>query len=100
MSSTMPSAIRCGWAANNWRTCSVILTEEPEATALGTAVCAAAGAGLYADVVEASEQMVTVTRQIDPNPNNAEVYDTLFDRYVRTYPCLVDLMHESAGDET
>lgn len=78
----------------------ILLTEEPEATALGTAVCAAAGAGLYADVVEASEQMVTVTRQIDPNPNNAEVYDTLFDRYVRTYPCLVDLMHESAGDET
>jgi len=78
----------------------ILLTEEPEATALGTAVCAAAGAGLYADVVEASDQMVAVTRQIDPNPNNAEVYDTLFDRYVRTYPCLVDLMHESAGGKS
>ncbi len=77
---------------------SIMLTEEPEATALGTAVCAAAGAGLYSDVVEASEQMVTVTRAIEPDENKAEIYDKIFDRYVRTYPALVELMHESAAD--
>ncbi len=76
----------------------IMLTEEPEATALGTAVCAAAGAGLYANVVEASEQMVKVTRQIEPDDTKADIYDTIFDRYVRTYPALVDLMHESAAE--
>ena len=77
----------------------ILLTQEPEATALGTAVCAAAGAGLYRDLVEASEQMVTVTRRIEPDEGNARLYDTLFDRYLRTYPALMELMHESATDE-
>ena len=77
----------------------ILLTQEPEATALGTAVCAAAGAGLYRDLVEASEQMVTVARRIEPDEGNARLYDTLFDRYLRTYPALMELMHESATDE-
>lgn len=77
----------------------IYLTREPEATALGTAVCAAAGAGLFANVTEASEQMVTVTHQIDPRPEHADLYETLFDRYLRTYPALAELMHESAQEQ-
>ncbi|MFP3903500.1 MAG: FGGY-family carbohydrate kinase [Armatimonadota bacterium] len=77
----------------------IFLTQEPEATALGTAVCAAAGAGLFDDVTEASREMVTVTRQIDPDPDTFDTYDALFDRYLRTYPALADLMHESAREQ-
>lgn len=75
----------------------ICLTQEPEATALGTAVCAAVGAGEFANPVEAGEAMARVTRTIDPNPENGEAYDFYYDKYVRTYPGLKDLMHEVAS---
>ncbi len=74
------------------------LTEQPEATALGTAVCGAVGAGLFDSMAEASEQMVRVTREIEPNELWAPTYDALFERYVATYSRLKDLMHEAAED--
>jgi len=43
--------------------------------------------------------MVTVTREIQPDPANAGVYDRLFERYKATYPQLKDLMHEVAADQ-
>ncbi len=76
----------------------IILTEEPEATAIGTAVCAAVGAGLYKDIVEASEAMVRIARRIEPDPVNKSSYDRVFDFYVRTYPALADMMHANAHD--
>ena len=77
----------------------IYLTGQAEATALGTAICGAVAAGLFVDPVEASEQMVQVTREIEPNPDNAEVYDRMFRRYVATYPQLRDLMHEVAAEQ-
>jgi FGGY-family pentulose kinase len=77
----------------------IYLTEQPEATCLGTAICAAVGAGLFADPVEAAGEMVTVTREMRPNLDNAELYDRLFERYVATYPQLRDLMHQAAEDQ-
>ncbi len=74
------------------------LTEQPEATALGTAICGAVGAGLFDSLTEASEQMVRVTREIEPNELWASTYDTLFERYVATYQRMKDLMHEAAED--
>ncbi|MCD6351614.1 MAG: hypothetical protein J7M26_05800 [Armatimonadetes bacterium] len=72
-------------------------TAVPEATALGTALCAAVGAGLFEDMAGAAERMVKVTRTIEPDPDKAEVYDFYFDKYLRTYPALKDIMHEIAG---
>jgi len=74
----------------------IYLTRQPEATALGTAICAAVGAGLFPTPVEAADQMVTISHEILPNADNRETYDWLFDKYVRTYPQLKDLMHEMA----
>ncbi|MGD9498492.1 MAG: hypothetical protein AB7Y46_19515, partial [Armatimonadota bacterium] len=65
--------------------------------ALGTAICGAVGAGLFGDMTAASEEMVRVTRKIEPNPLWAATYDTLFARYVETYLRLKDLMHEAAA---
>lgn len=55
------------------------------------------GAGLFGDMTAASEEMVRVTRKIEPNPLWAATYDTLFARYVETYLRLKDLMHEAAA---
>jgi FGGY-family pentulose kinase len=71
----------------------IYLTEEPEATALGTAMLAAIGAGLFKDPVEAAEQMVHVSREITPNAGLKGAYDEMFERYLATYPALKDLMH-------
>jgi FGGY-family pentulose kinase len=76
----------------------IMLTAEPEATVLGTAMCAAVGAGVFGSLPQASETMVHITDQIDPDPDQREVYDFYFDKYVRTYGCMKDLMHEVARE--
>jgi FGGY-family pentulose kinase len=72
------------------------VTEFPESTILGSAVCAAKGAGIYHDLVEASHKMVRVKRKIEPDRNNHEIYNFYFDKYKRTYLALRDLMYEMA----
>lgn len=72
----------------------IYLTQVPEAVTLGTAICAAVGAGKYTNLVEASEAMVQISKKIEPNRDNREAYDFYFDKYKRTYFSLKDLMHE------
>ena len=72
------------------------LTRVPEAGCLGTAIAAAAGAGCFADVAEASRQMVHIDRRIEPNLACAEVYDYLYGHYLDLYPPLADVMHDLA----
>ncbi|NLO74539.1 MAG: hypothetical protein GX100_10615 [candidate division WS1 bacterium] len=69
------------------------------ANSLGTAMCAAVGAGFYPDLSAAAGQMVQLQRQNDPNPRHTAVYDELFRHYVATYPALRDLMHQVAREE-
>lgn len=71
----------------------IYLTEEPEATALGTAILAAAGAGYFDNPAQAAEAMVKVCREITPDPKLKDHYDGQFEKYVATYPALKDLMH-------
>jgi FGGY-family pentulose kinase len=77
----------------------IYLTEEPEATALGTAILAATGAGFFDDPAQAADEMVKVCREIQPDPTMKDYYDKQFDRYLRTYPALKDLMHEAVADQ-
>ncbi len=72
------------------------LTDQPEAAALGAAICAAVGAGMFPDLPSAAEAMVNVVRTVEPDPGKKGVYDFLFDKYLRTYEALRDLMHEMA----
>lgn len=61
------------------------LTRETESCALGSAMAAALAAGVYPDFDAAARAMVTVERVVEPDPARAEVYDVLFERYVRAY---------------
>jgi FGGY-family pentulose kinase len=74
----------------------IYTTAIPEATALGTAMCAAVGAGMFPDLPSAAERMVKISREVQPNAENREVYDFYFDKYLRMYPALRDIMHETA----
>ena len=71
----------------------ITLTEVPDAPALGSAILAAVGAGLYPDVATAASKMVHVRDQIQPNPDAHEAYKFYVQQYIDTYPPLRDLIH-------
>jgi sugar (pentulose or hexulose) kinase len=60
-----------------------------EASALGAAMLAAAGVGLYPEVEAAVAAMARIARTFEPDPDHAAVYDRLYARvYRKMYPRL------------
>lgn len=59
-----------------------------EASALGAAIAAAVGAGLYKSFREAATQMTRMARTIKPIRKNQATYRRLSERYARIYPGL------------
>jgi D-xylulose kinase len=59
-----------------------------EATALGAAVLAATGGGLYRDVSQAAEAMVSIGEQYDPSTKFAKRYNQLYTIHTDTYLAL------------
>jgi ribulose kinase len=73
----------------------ISLTEAgTSAAALGAAICASLGAGLYKTIGEASQAMVRVTERIEPNRRAHEAYRFFVDKYISTYPQMQELMHD------
>jgi autoinducer 2 (AI-2) kinase len=56
-----------------------------EATALGAAICAGVGAGLYTDMSAAAQALVQEDSVYHPNPANAQVYQDLAQRWQAAY---------------
>ena len=73
----------------------ITLTKVTEGPVLGSAILAAAGAGVYPSVVDAARAMVSVERTIEPDPDRHEQYRFYVDRYVETYPLLKDVIHRT-----
>jgi len=59
-----------------------------EATALGAAVLASVGAGIYRDVVEAAGKMVAVGERYRPSPEYQALYDALYTIHGDAYEAL------------
>jgi sugar (pentulose or hexulose) kinase len=63
-----------------------------ETCALGAAIDAAVGVGLFNDFESAVESMVHVGREFNPNRENSDIYNDLFnDVYLKTYEVLEPL---------
>jgi FGGY-family pentulose kinase len=77
------------------------LPEVADATSLGTAMCAAVGAGAFADLPAAGDAMVRLASTIEPDLTASSVYDDGYGRYRETYVALVPLFHaaENAAEE-
>jgi ribulose kinase len=73
------------------------LPEVQDAVCLGTAMCAAAGAGLYADLPAAGAAMVRLGTSVEPNAAHRAVYDEGYGLYLDTYAALAPLFHRAAG---
>jgi len=73
----------------------ISLTRVGDAPALGSAILAVVGAGIFPDVREATHEMVHVERQIEPDQSRHDEYRFYVDKYVETYPRMRELMHET-----
>ncbi len=73
----------------------ISLTRVGDAPALGSAMLAAVGAGIYPDIQTAANNMVHVERQIEPDQSHHDEYRFNVDKYVQTYPKMKELMHET-----
>lgn len=71
----------------------ITLTAAPDAVTLGSAICAAVGAGAFGDLRAAAAAMVRPARSVEPNPENRAVYDEGYARYRATYTALAPLFH-------
>jgi len=69
----------------------VLVPQVVEAGALGGAIVAAAGVGLYPSIWAAAAAMVRIAARIEPDPRAAAVYDQAFAIYRELYPRLRDL---------
>jgi sugar (pentulose or hexulose) kinase len=61
-----------------------------ETTALGAAICAACGIGLFPSLKEGIDCMVHPEQRFDPNPENMGVYTTLYRCYQEVYPRIAE----------
>jgi ribulose kinase len=73
----------------------ISLTRVGEGPALGSAMLAAVGAGVYQDIQTAAGHMVHTQRTIEPDPAAHAEYEFYLDKYIRTYPQMKELMHET-----
>ena len=73
----------------------ISFTRVGDAPALGSAILASVGAGVYPDIKEAAKNMVHTERTIEPDQSKHEEYKFYVDKYVETYPQMQDLMHET-----
>jgi len=64
----------------------VISASEPGA--LGSCICAAVGAGVYADFDEAVRRMVRVRKTVAPDPGMKEVYESKYQKFTRALKAL------------
>ena len=70
--------------------CKVSTTQSKEGPALGVAILAGVGAGLYPSVREACDSMIHVGRTQEPIKENEPLYAARYAQYVQLYPALKD----------
>jgi FGGY-family pentulose kinase len=74
----------------------ITLTKVSDAVSLGSAMCAAVGAGIFADFQEASQSMVHPSRTIEPDLSRYALYTEGYELYKETYRALAPLFQRAA----
>ncbi len=69
-----------------------VVANPMEAGAVGAALTAAVGLGMYPDFM-ALKKVISVEREFEPQAQNAGVYDEQYHVYRRLYECLRELYH-------
>jgi autoinducer-2 kinase len=74
---------------------SVKIPKVTEATALGAAMAAGVGAGIYTSLVEASQRLVEWDKVYTPNMENKKVYDELKEKWQSAYEVQLKLVDDN-----
>ena len=77
----------------------ITLTEVGDAVALGSAMIAAVGAGVYTDLIDAAKNMVHEIDTMEPNQEVHEQYQFYVDKYISAFPQMADLIHDVVDHE-
>lgn len=72
----------------------VLIPNTSEASALGAAISAAVGAGIYLNFKGAAKNMTSVKSIVKPIPSNNKHYKKLFSLYTRIYPAIKHIIKE------
>ncbi len=68
--------------------CVIDAPELEEATALGAAMLAGTGVGVYKDLEEAAKRVYRPGKQFEPNPKLVSLYTELYEIYQEIYPAI------------
>ncbi|MDI6870975.1 MAG: FGGY-family carbohydrate kinase [Bacillota bacterium] len=69
----------------------VYTMQNEEAGCLGAAMLAGVATGIYPSLPKAAAEMVALKSKVEPNPDNFEVYNQAYQRYVSVYESLLDV---------
>ncbi|MEA1893421.1 MAG: autoinducer-2 kinase [Campylobacterota bacterium] len=72
--------------------CRVKIPKVTEATALGAAMSAGVGAGIYPSLVEASNKLVVWDKVYEPNMDNKKLYDEITLKWIKAYEAQLKLV--------
>ncbi len=75
--------------------CVVKIPKVTEATALGVAMAAGVGAGVYENLQEAAKNLVVWDKIFVPNEKNREVYENLKERWQQAYEVQLKLVDDN-----
>jgi autoinducer 2 (AI-2) kinase len=73
---------------------TVHVPQVKESTALGAALFAGLGVGLYDDLAAVTRDIVRIERTIEPDRNARAAYDEAFERWSATYPYVLQLAED------
>jgi xylulokinase len=68
-----------------------------EGPAYGAALLAATGAGAYSSVAQACQAGIEITRTIEPDPKQQQVYQRFYEQFRKLYPALKDTFKQIAA---
>ena len=97
MNVSVSDMMACGGGGSSplWRSmladlygCDVKTASSKEGPALGVAILASVGAGLYSSVQEAAGAIVRTDKVQSPDPANVPVYEKYYQLYREIYPAL------------
>ena len=70
--------------------CTVKTLKQTDAAAVGAAIFAGIGAGVFGNIVEGCRQIVKIDESYSPIPENVPIYDQSYDIFCRSYQALTE----------
>jgi autoinducer 2 (AI-2) kinase len=75
--------------------CTIKIPRVTEATALGAAMAAGVGAGIYESITDAAKKLVVWDKEYEPNMSNKKIYDKLKIKFEKAYEAQLKLVDDN-----